>query len=279
LWSLAAQYRPLPPLSDMPVATASGITLHYLDEGRGDPIVFLHGMGSCGEDWVLQTREFAEEYRVIAPDLRGHGRSDKPPGPYSMALFAADVAALLDTLSIDRAHIVGLSLGGLVAQRLAINFPDRVRSLTLTNTFARLISGNLIELARLLRRGLISLLLPLDRSAEYVAAGLFPLPHQVEIRRLTAQRIAGNDWTAYRATIAAIRRFDSRRDLSRIDSPTLVVTGDRDRTVPRARQRELARGIRGAQWEIVRNSGHATPIDQPDVYNELLAVFLKGAQV
>lgn len=263
---------------DVPKITANGITLHYVDEGRGDPIVFLHGLGSCGEDWMLQTLFFAGGFRVIAPDLRGHGRSGKPRGAYSAALFASDVVALLDALSIDRAHVVGLSLGGMVAQQVAIDFPRRVRSLSLTNTFAHLLSGSVIDLARLVRRGLISLALPLERSAPRVAAELFPYPHQAELRRLTVQRLAGNEPAAYRASIAAIRRFDSRRDLGRIASPTLVVSGDRDRTVPRSRQRELACGIRGARWEIVRDSGHATPIDQADVYNALLAAFLRDGR-
>ena len=256
----------------------NGILLHYLDEGCGEPIVFLHGLGSCGEDWVLQTQPFAAEFRVIAPDLRGHGRSSKPAAPYTVALFASDVAALLDALSIDSAHVVGLSLGGLVAQQLAIGFPRRVRRLVLTSTFAHLLSGSVIELAQVLRRGLISLLLPLERNAQHVARGLFPHPHQAELRHLTARRLIENDPAAYRASIAAIRRFDSRRELSRIASPTLVVTGERDGTVARARQRELANGIRGARWEVIRNSGHATPIDQPDVYNALLRSFLRDGR-
>ncbi|HLF27375.1 MAG TPA: alpha/beta hydrolase [Anaerolineae bacterium] len=254
----------------MPQVTLNDITLHYLDEGYGEPIVFLHGLGSCGEDWVLQTQFFASRFRVLAPDLRGHGRSSKPAGPYSAALFASDVAALLDRLSIEHAHVVGLSLGGLVAQQLAIECPDRVRTLTLTNTFAHLIAGNVLELMRLLRRGVISLVLPLERSAHLVAQGLFPYPHQVELRRLTVQRLTQNERAAYRASLAAVRRFDSRRALARITCPTLIITGERDRTVPRSRQGELACGIRGARWEIIRDSGHATPIDQPEIYNRLL---------
>lgn len=258
----------------MPYLPTNDTTLHYLDEGHGDPIVFLHGLGSSGQDWELQTQFFAPRFRVIAPDLRGHGRSGKPAGPYSIALLASDVTALLDALAIESAHIVGLSLGGLVAQQLAIAAPRRVRRLALTNTFARLFSGNVVQMARLLRRGMISLLLPLERSAPRVAAGLFPLPHQVELRRLAAQRLADNDRRAYRASIAAIRRFDSRRDVHRIARPTLIVTGDRDDTIPRERQRDLAWRIHHARWEVIRDSGHATPIDQPDIYNELLVSFL-----
>ena len=256
----------------------NGIRLNYVDEGHGDPILFLHGLGSCGDDWILQTPVFAGEYRLIAPDLRGHGRSSKPAGPYSTALFAADVAALLEALGVERAHVVGLSLGGLVAQQLAIDFPRRVRSLTLINTFAHLLSGSVIELARLLRRGLLSLALPMERNAHLVARRLFPYPQQAELRRYAAQRLAQNDRAAYRASVAAIRRFDSRRHLGRIAGPALIVTGDRDRTVPFSRQRELAHGIRGARWEIVRDSGHATPIDQPDAFNSLLCAFLQHGQ-
>lgn len=262
----------------MPQAAVDGATLHYLDTGQGDAILFLHGLGSCGDDWVLQTPAFADAYRLIAPDLRGHGQSSKPAGPYSAALFAADAAALLDALGVERAHVAGLSLGGLVAQQLAIDFPRRVRSLALINTFAHLLSGSALELARLLRRGLISLALPMGRNARLVARSLFPYPHQAELRRYAAQRLAQNDRAAYRASIAAIRRFDSRRHLGRIACPALIITGDRDRTVPFSRQRELAHGIRGARWEIVRDSGHATPIDQPDAFNSLLRAFLQRGQ-
>ena len=260
----------------MPVLTVNGVTLNAVDEGSGDVIVFLHGLGSCGEDWVFQTAFFCATYRVLAPDLRGHGRSSKPAGPYSIALFASDVAAMLDALSIGRAHVVGLSLGGLVALQMALDFPDRVRSLALTNAFAHLLSVDAARLARLAWRGVISLALPLDRSAQHVARSLFPFPHQAELRRLTAARIAANDRAAYRASIAAIRRFDSRRHLHRVARPVLIVTGDRDRTVPRSLQRRLAQSIPGARWEIVRDSGHATPIDQPEAYNTMLASFFRN---
>jgi len=262
----------------MPEIMANGIPMYYLDEGSGEPLVFLHGLGSCADDWILQWPCFAPSFRAIAADLRGHGRSGKPAGPYSVALFASDIAALLDSLSVGPAHVVGLSLGGLVAQQLAIDSPHGVRSLTLINTFAHLLSGSVFSLARLLRRGILSLVLPMRHNAAHIAAELFPLPHQVELRRLAAQRLAANDRAAYRASIGAIRRFDSRSDLHRISCPTLVVTGQRDRTVPRDRQRVLVRGIRGARWELIPDSGHATPIDRADAYNALQMEFLCRAR-
>lgn len=258
----------------MPQLQINDITMHYIDQGQGETILFLHGLGSCGDDWILQTQVFAQHDRVIAPDLRGHGRSTKPRGPYSIALMSTDVIALLDALSIDTAHVVGLSLGGMAALQLAIDHPQRIRRLVLTNTCASILSGGLRHLLSLARRAIVSFALPLERNAQHVARGLFPLTNQTELRRLAFERIAQNDRLAYRATINAIRRFDVRRYLRNIDMPTLVVTGDRDRTIPMTLQRQLAQHIPHARWEIIRDSGHATPLDQPERYNALLQSFI-----
>jgi pimeloyl-ACP methyl ester carboxylesterase len=258
----------------MPQVQLNDITLHYIDEGPGEAILFLHGLGSCGDDWILQTQVFAQHYRVIAPDVRGHGRSTKARGPYSIQRMSDDVVALLDALSIDAAFVVGLSLGGMLALQLGIHHPQRVRRLVLTNTCACLLDGGPRFLISLARRALISLALPLERSARHVANGLFPYEDQSEIRRLAIDRLAQNDRQAYRATIKAIRRFDVRRQLQNINAPTLVVSGDRDRTIPLALQRKLVRHIPQARWEVVRDSGHATPLDQPDRYNTLLQSFI-----
>ena len=118
-------------------------------------------------------------------------------------------------------------------------------------------------------------LLPMRVAARVVAADLFPQPDQVEIRQAALDRVGANDLTAYRSLIGAIRRFDTRRALHRIHAPTLVITGDRDRIVPRGCQLQLVRGIPNVRWQIVRDSGHATPIDQPDEFNRLVLGFLK----
>jgi pimeloyl-ACP methyl ester carboxylesterase len=108
-----------------------------------------------------------------------------------------------------------------------------------------------------------------------VAHSLFPRADQIEIRRLAADRLIQNDRHAYRATINAIRRFDVRRQLHSIHIPSLIISGDRDRTIPLSLQRRLARDIPHARWEVIRDSGHATPLDQPDRYNALLQSFIQ----
>jgi Predicted hydrolases or acyltransferases (alpha/beta hydrolase superfamily) len=97
----------------MPYIQVNGLRMHYLAQGHGPAVVLLHGLGSCAEDWsLLQAPALSQWYRVLMPDLRGHGRSDKPPGPYTVYQMADDIAGFLRALGMDSAHIVGLSLGG-----------------------------------------------------------------------------------------------------------------------------------------------------------------------
>lgn len=265
----------------MPYQEVDGLRIHYLKQGAGPTVLLLHGLGSCAEDWPFQfaalsggTAAPCPYFAVLACDLRGHGRTDAPPGPYSIEQMAGDVAGLLTALAVDAAHVVGLSLGGLVAQALAIEHPARVRSLVLVNTFARLRPQGLRGWVYLLYRALAMAVGGLEAQAEVVARGVFPRPEQEPLRQLLAARLKANDPAAYRAVMRAIMRFDSRRDLGRIAAPTLVIAGADDTTVSLAAKRELAAGIPGARLEIVPNSGHATPLDQPEVFNRLLVEFL-----
>jgi pimeloyl-ACP methyl ester carboxylesterase len=259
----------------MPVLSVNSIELHYLEAGSGQPVLLLHGLGSCSDDWFFQAPILAERCLVIAPDLRGHGQSSKPRGPMSVAQLAADIAGLMDRLDLAPAHIVGLSLGGLVGQQLAIDFPQKVNRLILVNTFAHLWPTSLRETYTLLRRAMTATLLPMRMAARIVAADLFPQPPQAELRRYAFDRVGANDLTSYRALIRAIRRFDTRPVLHRIHAPTLVITGDRDNVVPRGCQLQLVRGIPQVRWRLVRDSGHATPVDQPEEFNRLMLEFLK----
>lgn len=260
----------------MAYRTVNGLRMHYLLEGTGPPVVLLHGLGSRGEDWALQVPVLVEAgYAVLAPDLRGHGRTDKPPGPYTIRQMADDLDGLMGALGIERSVVVGLSLGGLVAQALAVGHPTRVRALVLVNTSARLRPQGRWGWAHLLRRGWLLVAGGMRRQAEAVARELFPHPEQEAMRRVAAERLAENDPAAYQATVWAVLRFDGRRDLGRIRVPTLVVAGAEDTTVSMEAKRELAVRIPNARLEVVPDSGHATPLDQPEVFNRLLLEFLR----
>lgn len=110
------------------------IALYYETHGDGAPLLLIHGLGSSTLDWAPQVAHFSERFRVITLDVRGHGRSDKPPGPYSVPIFAGDLVELLDALHIESAHLAGISMGGMIAFQLAVDAPQRVRSLTIVNS-------------------------------------------------------------------------------------------------------------------------------------------------
>jgi pimeloyl-ACP methyl ester carboxylesterase len=259
----------------MPIFQINALNLHLLEAGRGQPVLFLHGLGACGEDWLLQTPVFAQHFRMLAPDFRGHGHSDDSRGRITVARLAQDMAALLAALDIPSTHIVGWSLGGLVAQQLALDFPAVVQRLVLVNTFAHLWPTNLRETFVLGRRVVTSLLLPIETTARVVAFDLFPKPDQSFLRERVMSRVGGNNQHEYRKYIRAVRSFDLRRQLSRIHAPTLVITGENDNVVPRGSQLQLVRSIPHAEWKLIQDSGHATPIDQPDEFNRVVMEFLQ----
>jgi len=258
----------------MPDITINHLRIHFEESGSGDALLFLHGLGSCGQDWLLQIPVFCPRFHVIAPDLHGHGQTDKPRRRVGIAQMTVDAACLLDELGVKRTHVVGLSMGGCVAQQLALDDPARIRSLTLVNTFARFdmgAPGNAIPLVA--RMGILGVL-GLPAQARFVAARMFPKPEQAQLRTLAAERIASNDTATYIRLLLAISAFNVTRRLSEIACPTLVIAGDRDTTVPLRAKQFLAAHIPGARFELVADSGHATPIDQPVVFNQLALGFL-----
>jgi pimeloyl-ACP methyl ester carboxylesterase len=265
----------------MPSFTRGACQLHY-DIHAGPPgassVLFLHGLGSCADDWLLQQATLTNRFATLAPDLRGHGRSRGASGWPSMAEHARDVAALLSHLQLPPVHIVGLSLGGAVGLQLAMDVPSAVRSLTAVNAFARWRPG-----PRGRRRGLQRFLLALTGqmrlNARHIAGGLFPRDDQQLMRHAAELRIAENSSWDYFRNLVCVARFDVRRRLGEISCPVLVVAGDRDATVPRSAKLELAERIPQARWCVVANSGHATPIDAADEFNRLLLEFLNQVEV
>jgi pimeloyl-ACP methyl ester carboxylesterase len=250
------------------------VDLAYGEAGHGPPVLLLHGLGSSRNDWLMQLLALVPRCRIVAVDLRGHGLSPKPSGPYRMEMLAADVAQLLARIDARPAHIIGISLGGAVAQQVALDAPHLTRSLLLVNTAARFVSSDWRQRLLGARRLAGVYLGSMDRTAQAVADRLFPWPEQAALRRETAQRIAANDLHAYRATLWAIARFDVRDRLGEIRCPTLVVAGDADSTVPLAAKRLLAERIPGSRLDIIPRSGHATPVDQPEAFNQVMLRYL-----
>lgn len=244
------------------------VRIHYRLVGEGPPVVLLHGLGSGGNDWFPITPFLAPDYRLLLIDLRGHGHSSLPRDSYSIAAMASDVLAVLDAEEIERAALVGLSLGGCVALQTAIQSPQRVSRLVLVNTFAKLRHSGIgwSRVARL-RRALGDV----DGLARLVAASLFDDP---ELQALVFERMRHNDAGAIRRTMWAIARFDVRRRLGQVTAPALALVGDRDNTVPRPCAGDLMAGLPAARLQIIPDAGHALPYDQPEAFVAATRVFL-----
>jgi pimeloyl-ACP methyl ester carboxylesterase len=259
----------------MPFAQVNGIRLRYESWGVGTThVVFIHGLGSCAEDWFMQLPAFAADYHCIAIDLRGHGLSDKPVGEYSVALFATDIALLLASLGLAPAHIVGLSLGGMVAQQLGIAHPYVVRSLTLLNTLPGVWPPTPHFVSIGLKRLAAGRDASLEATARTVARSLFPDRGDKMLRDMVEQRLRANDPAAYRRATTAVALFRPGHALRKITCPVLIVAGDSDHVVPADYQARLRAGIPHARYETVRGGGHACNINYPDQVNAAILAFL-----
>lgn len=257
----------------MPTIEANGITLYYETDGAGEPLLLLHGLGSRGEDWQLQVPFFARRFQVIVADMRGHGRSSKPPGPYSVPMMATDVVALLDALEIPAVSIVGLSMGGMIAFQLAVDHPDRVTRLVIVNSTPSLQPRNWRERARMLQRLALARLFSPAMTGRFLSRRLFPMPEQAFFREELVRQWATNDRRAYLASMEALIGWGVVDRIGEIQAPVLVISGDRD-YLPLDAKRAYTAMIPNARLVIVEDSGHATPIDQAERFNEIVLAFL-----
>ena len=257
----------------MPTLRSNGIDLTYETAGQGEPLLLLHGLGSRSEDWQLQIPAFAQHYQVVTADMRGHGRTSKPPGPYSVPLMAADVFGLLDALGIDAAHVVGFSMGGMIAFQMAVDRPERVRSLVIVNSGPELVARTLNERLRVWQRLALARLFKPARTAQFLGPRLFPKAEQAELREMFIAQWAQNDPRAYRAAMRALVGWSVLDRVGRLHCPTLVISGDRDYTPPSYKEGYTAL-IPGARLVVIEDSGHATPIDQAERFNYCVLGFL-----
>lgn len=253
----------------------NAITLHAVDVGQGPPLVFLHGLGWDATLWASAARRFDDRYRVIAGDTRGHGRSDKPAGPYSIDLFAADWLELLDELRIERACLVGFSQGGMIAQVLALEHPERVAALVLVSTACRSDPSAKEKMEERIR---VAQMQGPVAAAKLAAASIYSKrftdarPDVVE--RFIAWRAAAEQGPLLEAT-RAVYGFDVSARLSAVQAPTLVMYGDEDALTPPPVVRHVADCLPKPELVCVSGAGHMIPIEQPQEFESRLDAFLE----
>ncbi len=257
----------------MPLIAANQTNLYYEMSGTGEPLVFIHGLGSSTRDWEPQVAEFSKSYQVITLDLRGHGRSDKPAGPYQMAMFAADTAGLLAGLGVRPAHIVGISLGAAVAFQFALDYPERVRTLTIVNSGPSLGGTPQQAEAEVNRRVGIVQQMGMRAMGQALSPNLFPKPEHAALREKFNESWAENDPQAYIAATRSMLGWDVTARLGAITCPVLVIAADGDYT-PVAAKEACVKLLPNARLRVIPDAHHATPIERPEAFNAALAEFL-----
>lgn len=258
------------------VVTDDGCRLVCWESGRasGPAVVLSHALGSDHTIWAQQLEALGARFRVLSYDTRGHGRSEAPPGEYTIERLGRDVIALLDALDIERAHICGVSLGGLTAQWLGAHRPDRVGRLVLANTGARI--GTVESWTE--RIGLATTA-GLEALADGIIGRWFTAPFRAANVALVADIraiLASQDPRGYAACCAALRDADLKPKVAYIKAPSLVLTGTYDEATPPALGFWLAGAIPGAAL-IPLEAAHLSLIEQAAAFNGALLSFLTRA--
>lgn len=244
----------------MPYMTNKGAQLYYEEQGRGNAILFLHGAGLNLEQWKRQMAVFSRDYRVIALDARGHGKSSLPKGKVEPDVFWQDVVALLDHLQIEKAILCGLSMGGHVALQAAIHAGDRVERLILigaicTNRF------NLYERIVLPINRFSLRCMPMSLTAACISAGLGRSDE--ENKRYIKNAVFSIKYSDFQRVWKAVTSMESRDGLESITCRTLLLIGERD-TMTKRQQQYMSEHIKDARLSVIRNANHCTNLDNPE---------------
>jgi 3-oxoadipate enol-lactonase len=239
------------------------------------PVVFIHGLGGDHSMWLYQVPAFAARFPTITIDLRGHGHSTRPAADFGVADMAADVVRLLRALGAERAHLVGLSLGGMVAQQFALDFPLATASLVLADTLCGTPAGFESVMRDAFRfieeNGMAAV-------AQTRITNAFSDAVDPTMRDYLIDRVAQNDKAAYVRAARSAFGFSVCDRLAEITAPTLVVIGDQDRVTPPALSEDIAARIPGARLARIAGAGHISNIERPEEFNRVVLAFLDSVE-
>ena len=254
------------------VITNNGYDIGYAEAGSGAaaPIVFLHGVGSDKSVWHPQLDHFGRTRRAIAFDYPGYGDSDPAPEGTTRDDYASAIVSAMHELGIDRAHICGLSLGGVVAIAMHHADPKRCASLILADTFAVHPDGQAIYDRSLAGSR------DLPAMAEARVDFLLAQPAAAEVRSEVVDTMSRIDPAAYRIGAEAVWLADQRDRVAGIDVPTLIICGEQDKPTPPDLSRELNQTIAGSRLAMIPRAGHLTNLEQPCEFNSIVEQFIRG---
>lgn len=261
----------------MPFTVNQGARIYWDEEGQGEPLLLIMGLGYPSVAWHRTRPVLVKKFRTIAFDNRGVGRSDMPAGPYPIALMASDAAAVLDAAGVESAHILGLSMGGMIAQEFALQYPQRVRSLILGCTASggpTAVRAEPEATQMLMARGKMTA----EEAAEAALPFIYhPLTSRAQIDEdLNVRRPWFPHPDAYTAQLQGILAWEAYSRLSQISASTLVIHGDSDRLVHPGNGKLIAERIPGAKLVLLTNASHIFTTDQPQAAHGAIMEFLEG---
>jgi 3-oxoadipate enol-lactonase len=249
-------------------AKVDGVQLYYEMVGNGRTIAFAHSLGMDHTLWDAQQRHFRDGYRVLTFDARGHGASDKPPGPYSVERFGEDFYGVLRAAGVERAVIVGLSMGGMAAQALAAAHPDVVEALVLADTtcwYGETAAQDWEPRAVAAEEKGLASLLDFQLTRWFSDRTHAERPDLIEHARRV---FLANDVAAYAASCRALGAMDLRGEVDGIRCPTLILVGEEDYATPPAMAEELHRRIAGSELVVLPGVRHLSAVEAPTVVND-----------
>jgi len=236
------------------------------------PILFIHGLGSSTLDWEHQISFFEKHYKTLSIDLRGHGQTLGSEGKYSISLFANDVAAFLSEKKL-KVHVVGISMGGLVAFQLAVDYPELVKSMVIINSVVDLPMDN-PKVRKLIRlRKIVPRIMGMKMMGKVIGKKVFPYPHQGDLRVLIATRWATNKMKDYLKSVNALAGWTVKDRLHKIEHAILVLGAENDYTTKEEKQ-EYTDLLPNASLSIIPDTGHAVTLENPEAVNRIISNFL-----
>jgi pimeloyl-ACP methyl ester carboxylesterase len=263
----------------VPKVRVNDIQLYYEVHGQGEPLVLIMGLGGSTRGWDMQIPTFSREFQVVAFDNRGSGRSDKPATRYTIRMFADDTAGLMDALGIASAHVYGQSMGGFIAQELALSYPQRVRTLVLGSTSCggrQAVAASPEHLTIMASLGTLrpeeaaEKNLPLLYSAQFIARKRGEL-----VARFLVEAELRPPLDAFARQAQAIMGHNAYDRLPQLRCPTLVISGSEDKIIPAENSSILARRIPGAELVVLPKAGHGYPVECADESNAIVLDFLR----
>ncbi|UWQ13783.1 3-oxoadipate enol-lactonase [Aliiroseovarius sp. M344] len=252
----------------------NGLSLHAVESGAkaGPVAVFAHALGSDLTMWDAVVAKLPQNLRLIRMDMRGHGKSPCPDGPYAMGDLVGDAARCLDRLGVKDCVFVGLSIGGIIAQGLAAERLDLVRGLVIANTAAKIGTPSIwADRIKAVREGGIEAVVEANMQRWFSRATQRNHPDVVDAARA---RLRSTPLAGYLGCMEAIADTDLYESTARLRLPTLAIAGSEDGSTPADLVRETAGLIPGAQFQLIRGTGHLPPVEKPDEFARHLTDFL-----